>query len=268
MTNPFEYQFFIEAFLALIALSLILPFIGNRLAGKGMSMLSDTISHTALAGVAIGLALSSFPLLYSILFSVLICLVMYVLQRLFPSISEILLTMVLSFSLALAGILSSYIKGNNLESYLFGSLFTITNTQIITLGVCALAGVFYEVLLYPMLSRLDYDEKAFCAAHPKMKFLSYLDMLVTTILIAVASNITGTLLIAGFISIPVFLGYQTSRSGRGSILSSMIFSLLSGMIGLFLSYFLNLHVGGTIIITSIAISVIVLPISLVRRRCK
>jgi zinc transport system permease protein len=249
--DAFSYSFFVRGFVVLILLSLILPVIGIRLAGKGFSMISDTLSHTSLAGIALGLVIGILPVWTSIIFSLISAFLIEIIRRKLPKHQDLALTIILAFSLGLVGILSQFAPSSNFESYLFGSPFSLKTTDLIILSVVVVVGLIYEVLFYRSNMALSYDENECKANKMPVIFLSFLDTAVTSIIIAVASNMIGSLLVASFISIPVAAGLKISHSSKGSHLASVIISLISSIIGLFIAYTFSLHVGGIIVMTNI-----------------
>ncbi|MCR4562201.1 MAG: metal ABC transporter permease [Bacilli bacterium] len=252
--NPFmgfSYDFFIKAFVCIILLSLILPFIGIRLSSKGFSMVADTLSHTSLAGIAIGLAVGGMPLIYSIIFSVVCSLLIEFFRRKFPKLAEISLAIILCFALGLTGILTKFAPGNRFESYLFGSLFTVNNVEFIALIFVVIFAIVYEVLFYRSNLALSFNEDECKANGLNVILLSSIDTIVTSLVIAVACNIVGSLLITCFISVPVALALKLAKSNKGAMLIASLASIVSGIIGLFIGYAFSLHIGGSIVLTSV-----------------
>lgn len=67
MLNLFSYDFMQRAFLAVIAMSLFSPILGTFLILRRQSLMSDTLSHVSLAGVAFGLVLGLSPTLTTVI---------------------------------------------------------------------------------------------------------------------------------------------------------------------------------------------------------
>ncbi len=272
--NPFEafqYSFFLRALLVVALLSLVLPIIGVRLSSKGFSMVADTLSHTSLAGIAIGLVAGSMPLIYSIIFSIVASLLIELIRRKFPRQSEIALAIILSFSLGLTGILSKFAPASKFESYLFGSLFTVNMNEVyILIGLTAFV-ILYEVMFYRSNLAIAFNEEECKANGMNVILLSTIDTIITSVMIALASNIVGSLLVTSFISIPVAVSLKTSKSSLTCNIISAVSSLIAGFLGLFISFSFSLHVGGTIVMVNIFILLVVLlvkGISYKRKRKK
>ena len=256
--DAFSYAFFLRALAVVGILSLILPIVGVRLAGKGFSMIADTLSHTSLAGIAIGLLCGGLPMLWAIIFSVVASAIIEFIRRKFPKYAEISLAIILSFSLGLTGILGNFASSSRFESYLFGSLFTVSDQQLLVLGLVCAAAIVYEILFYRSNMLLSYNEDEAKASGKRVVLLSLLDTIVTSLVVAVASNTIGSLLVSSFISIPVACALKVGKSNLATNIFAIVFSAISSVVGLFLAYTFSLHVGGVIVMVNIFVLIVLL----------
>ena len=141
MLNLFSYDFMQRAFLAVIAMSLFSPVLGTFLILRRQSLMSDTLSHVSLSGVAFGLVLGISPTISTIVI-VFDCgrssLNTYV--RFIKAFMEIGTAILMSTGLAVSLIVMSKGKSSSsmsLDQYLFGSIVTISQEQVIGLFVIA-----------------------------------------------------------------------------------------------------------------------------------
>ena len=207
----FSSQFMIFALIGIIFVTLLLPLIGINVVTKRMSMIGDVISHTSLCGIAIGLVAGSLPILWAILASVVAGIIIEFVRTKFSKFAEISLAIVMSFAIGLTSILSTN-TGNRLESFLFGSILTLDNLDLIVLAIVfAVCAIFFVGF---------YRTNMFIAYNPQEAVVSKLPIKA--------------------------IGY----------LSSVVISFLSGFLGLVISYYANIHTGGTIVL--IATSVLIL----------
>src|SRR5690554_6595756 len=112
----FSYQFMITAFIVGILLSVVVPLIGTQVVFKRLSMTGDALSHTAIAGVAIGLIMGYNPLLFAILASVVAALLIEIIRKKFYKYSELSIAIVLSLGICVAGLLSTVAPAANFNS--------------------------------------------------------------------------------------------------------------------------------------------------------
>ena len=270
VVNPFsgfEYRYFIYAFIALILLSLILPILGIRLASKGYSMIADTLSHTSLAGIAIGIISGGLPILYAIIMSVIGAIILEIIRIKLPKYSSIGLTIILALSLGIVGIISGFVN-SNFDKYLFGSLLTISNSDLIILSIIVGIALIYEVLFKRSNMKIAYNEIEAKALGIKVNLLSLLDCVIISIAVAISCKIIGSLLVTSFISIPVVFALKSAKSSRSADFFAIFFSLITSIIGLFIGYSFNLHIGGIIVLFAILVLFISFIFDIVKSKKK
>ncbi|MBI1863918.1 metal ABC transporter permease [Candidatus Woesebacteria bacterium] len=255
MLEIFKYSFMLRALEAGIIISILAPIIGIFLVSRRLSLISDTLSHVSLAGVAIGLLLGIYPVATAIVVSILAGILIEKLRGDKNISSESTLAMFLSGGLAIAVVLISLAKGFNTDlfSYLFGSITTVTVSDlwtILILGVIILVTIslFYKDFLY-----IAFDEDGARVAGLPVKFLNILYIVLTATTVSLSMRIVGVLLIGALMVIPVVSAIQLKLSFKNTLFVSILISFVSVIIGLFASYFLNLAAGGTIVVVSLII---------------
>ncbi len=253
MLEIFQYNFMIRAFVAGIITAVIAPIIGNFLIVRRFSMVADTLSHIALAGVAVGLLTNTQPMLITIILTVFAAILIEKIRSNNKIPGETILAMFLPGGLAVAIILISLANGfnSNLFSYLFGSIATVQSAEIwpmLVLGFISLATVslFYKQLLFT-----SFDEQAAKLNGIKVKLINLLLMTLTAIAISLAMRVVGILLISALMVIPSMTGMTMGRSFKKSFIYSIVFAILAVIIGLYSAFYLNLPAGGSIVLTSL-----------------
>ena len=265
MLEIFQYDFMQRAFIAGIMIAIICSAMGTFIVLKRLSMIGDGLSHIALGGIALGLFLGVYPVISALIFSVLSALGINNLKRA-KIYGDLAIAIFFSTGLAVAVVLLSLARGFNVDlfSYLFGSILTVNEEDLImilglsilTLGAVAL---FYKELFY-----ITFDEVSARASGIPVESLNNLLVVLIAITVVVSLKIVGILLVASLLVIPVAAGLQISRNFRETILSSMVFAIFAVVIGLFISFYasiyfdINLPAGGAIVSTSIIVFLIVM----------
>ena len=263
MLDIFQYSFMVRAFEAGIAIAIIAPLIGMFLVVRRYSLLADTLAHTSLAGVAIGLLFSINPVLSAIILSVVASLGIEQLRASRRVFSESVLALFLSGSLAVAVVILSLAKGFNasLFGYLFGSISTVSQTDVWVIVALAVMVFLNVVLLYKELFFVSFDEELAQASGLPVRRLNFTIVLLAAITVALSIRIVGVLLIGALMVIPVISAIQYGRGFRATLILSVIFSLFSVLIGLFTSYYFNLASGGAIVLVALVIFLLSLAVS-------
>ena len=118
-----EFAFMRKALFLGFLLSIMIPIIGIVMVNRKTSMIGDALSHTALAGVGMGLILGFDPLLGSAIICVIAAFLIEFIRKKFPQYGDMATAVIMSTGLGIAAILSDFAPGgNSFESYLFGSI--------------------------------------------------------------------------------------------------------------------------------------------------
>lgn len=262
----FQYDFVRSAFIVGGLLALIIPLIGLTIVLKRLSMIGDALSHVALSGVAVGLILGFNPLVGAIVVSLLASLSIHYIQKNLASYEELSIAIIMSLGIGLSGVLLGFVKNpQNFNAYLFGSVVSINKTDnylSIILSIIVLAVSLYA---YREFFFIALDEKgAHLSGIPVSKYNIIL-LTLTAITVAIASRIVGALVVSSLIVLPVALAMRYARSYKMTLVLSMLFSLMFMWVGLFVSYWLDLRPGGTIVLTGVLSYLISLFISAIKR---
>ena len=252
----FNYQFMITAFIVGMLLSVVIPLIGSQVVFKRLSMTGDALSHTAIAGVAIGLILGYNPVLVAIIGSVIAALLMEVMRKKFYKYSELSIALVLSLGIGLAGLLSTIAPMANFSTYLFGSIFAITDFELnFTIGIFVFTILMFT-LFYKELMYTAYNEENAKIAGVPTRILNILFTVLTAVIVATASKIIGALIVSSLMVVPVAFALQVAKSYKTTILFAVFNSVVSTALGITVSFYLDLGPGGTIVIISIILLLI------------
>jgi len=255
MLEIFQYSFMIRAFIAGTVIGIIAPLIGSFLVTRGYALMADSLSHIALAGIAIGLLAGIYPIYTAILVSVISAVIIEYLRTRRRISGDIALAMFLYGGLATAIILISLARGFNvgLFSYLFGSITTVRSVDLWVIGSLGLATIVVVYFLYDELLYISFNEEAARVSGIPVNALNTVLVVLTAITVSLSMRIVGLLLIGALMVIPVVAAMQVAKSFITTLLYSVAFGLVSVILGLFVSYYLNLAAGGTIVAISLGL---------------
>ncbi len=263
MLEIFQFDFMQRAFIAGLAIGVIAPSIGMFLVVRRYSLMSDTLAHESLTGVAIAALAGWNPILVAVITTVVAAVGIERLRFSRNVFGESVLAIFLSGSLALSSVIFSAARGLNagLTSVLFGSITTVTPFDveiILGLAVFVIAAV---VILYPKLFSVAFDEEVATVSGISVRFYNTLIVMMAAVTVALAIRVVGALLIGALMVIPVVAALQWKLKFSHSIFLAVGFSLVSVLSGLFLSYYLDLATGGTIVLVAILIFTVSLALN-------
>ncbi len=257
MLEMFQLEFMRNAFMAGIIIALLCPCIGLFLVLKRYSMIGDTLAHSSFAGVAIGLVIGFNPLLTAFIFTTLCAIIIELLRNYYKKYSELVMSIILTFSLGLAIVLVSSGKSSaKVDSFLFGSILTVSKSDLIMIALVAVICFVGIYFLYNKLVYTTFDEEGAKVSGINTRLINYLFTLMVGATISVSIRVMGILVISSIIVVPVATAMQFKRGFGRTLFLSMLIGFIDVVLGLFLSYEYNSAPGGTIALTSVAILII------------
>lgn len=258
----FQFEFMRNAFMAGIIVSILCPIVGLFIVLRRNSMIGDTLSHSSFAGVAIGLVIGMNPILTAFLFTTFCAILIELLRGFFKKYAELVMSIVLTFSLGIAIILISTGKASGkVNSILFGSILTVTKEDLFIIAIAGVITLIILSIIYNKLIYVTFDEEGAKTAGINVKLINYIFTILVGATISLSIKIMGILVISSIIVVPVATAMQLKLNFKKTLIFSIIFGLADILLGLVLAYYLNSAAGGTIAITSITILVITLIIS-------
>lgn len=255
----FQYVFMQNALMASILISILFPIVGVFLVLKRYSMMGDTLSHASFAGVAIGLILGYNPILCAFIFTALCGLSIEFLRDYYKKYAELILVILLTFSVGIGITLVSTGKaGANVNSYLFGSILTVTKSDLLIMLVLSVVSIVTLYSLYNELLYITFDEESAKISGVKVKVINYVFALLVGATISVSLRILGILVMSSMIALPVATALQMNKGFKHTLIYSILFGFIDIILGLVISYYINCAPGGTIALTSVSVLIIVI----------
>lgn len=246
--------YLVRALLAALFLAPLCALLGVFVTARRMAFFSDTISHAALAGVALGFLLGfREPTLAMVLFSLLVAVLMFWLRENTELLTDTIMALLLSGSVALGVIILSMMKGfrAQLHSYLFGDIQLVSTQEVLGAGVISIAIAVFVFSRLNELSLITAQEDLAHVCGIQVRRLNYCFVAVLTLTVSASIRLLGVMLVTALLVIPVAAARNVSSTLRQQILLSLLAGLLSGLGGVWLSYQMDIPAGPTVVMTSI-----------------
>ena len=253
--NWLSFAFMQRALLAGLMVGMICPLMGSFLVLRNMTLIADTLSHVALAGVAVALLLGFYPLLGALAATVMAAFFVEKLRRSQELGGDLAIGVVLSGGLALGAILLSLRNLNSLDlfGFLFGNILAVTRLDLVLIWLLGSIVVVVVWLLYKPLLAVSFDEEAALARGLPVAKLNGVLMILAALTVALAMRMVGVLLISSLMVLPVAVGLRIGGSFRSFLISATAAGVISSLAGLFLAAALNLAPGGSIVLVSLGL---------------
>ncbi len=248
-------DFLLHALLAGLALALVAGPLGSFVVWRRMAYFGDTLSHSALLGVALGLLLDISPTLAVTLGCVLLAVLLVTLQQRQPLASDTLLGILAHSSLSLGLVTLSFMPEVRIDlmSYLFGDLLAVSRSDLYWILAGSAAVLVALALLWrPLLAITVHEELARVEGLPVAAIRLGL-MLLIAVVIAVAMKIVGVLLITSLLIIPAAAAQRHARTPEQMAGGASALGLLAVCGGLALSWFEDTPAGPSIVVCAAAL---------------
>ena len=250
----FEPQFMRYAFAAGAIVGVLAPTVGFFLVQRRMSLIGDGIGHVAFAGVAAGYLLGISPVLTALVASVAGAIGIEWLRARHRAAGDQALALFFYTGIAAGVVLISAAKAlnANLFAFLFGSILTVTRTDLLVVAGLGLAALALVALLYRGLLAAALDEEGARVGGVPVGLLNVALAALVGVSIAISMRVVGILLIAALMVLPVMTASRLARSVRETLALAILTSLGSVIAGLFAAYYLDLAPGGAIVLAAAA----------------
>ncbi len=264
----FGLEFMQRAMLAAMFTGLAAPAIGTYLVQRRLALMGDGIGHVAVTGVALGLLTGYSPTWTAIVVAILGAVLIEIIRERGNTNGDLALALLFYGGLA-GGVLLTGLGGQratDLQQYLFGSITTISNADVVATMVLAAFVIVVGVGLAPQLFAVAQDPEFARVAGLRIRVYNVLVAVLAAVSVTVAMRTVGLLLVSALMVVPVATAQQLSRSFRSTLVAAMLLGLLASVGGLvisaFASYRANVAPGPTIVMLSLACFMVTWPLGI------
>lgn len=247
-------EFFQRALIGGALIAITAPLMGLFLVLRRLAMIGDTLSHVSIAGVALGFLINVYPVAVGLVFAIVASFAIEALRRTYRTFAELSIAIIMSGGIALASILFTLGKGFNLNvnSYLFGSIYTLDYTDLAVIALVTAVVLLVVLLLRKELFLLTFDEDAASVSGLPVRYFNILISILTALVISASIKIVGALLVSALLTIPAACGLALARSFRQAIALVVVIGEIAVVGGLWAAGVWNLAPGGTVVLLLIA----------------
>ncbi|MBP3284607.1 MAG: metal ABC transporter permease [Clostridia bacterium] len=252
---PFEwtrYDFMKNAFLATLLIGILFGFLGSMVVNQKMAFFSEALGHSALTGIGIGAVLGvSNSLVSMILFAIFMSLAIWFVEKKNTMSTDTIIGTISSIAIALGLVLMS--QGGNFNkysSYLIGDVLSITTNEIVMLFVTLIATIAFWSILFNKLVLAGVNSAIANSRKIKSDWINLIFIVLVAVVVMISIKWVGILIINSLLILPAATARNVARNMKQYTLLSVIFSVVSCLLGLVLSYYIDAAAGATIVLVS------------------
>ena len=251
----FQYPFVRYALIVGVLIALCSSLLGVTLVLKRFSFIGDGLSHVAFGAMAVASVLNFTNNMIFILPVTVICAVLLLRTGQNTKIKgDAAVAMISVGALAIGYLLMNlFSTGPNLSgdvcSTLFGStsILTLTKGQVVLCSVLSVIVVAIFIIFYQKIFCVTFDETFAKATGMKTDFYNLLIAVITAVIIVLAMNLVGSLLISALVIFPALSAMRVYKTFFSVTICSVVLSVLCAVIGILLSILAGTPVGSTIV---------------------
>ena len=255
MWEVLQYSFVQNALMASVLVSVLCGIIGTYIVARRLVFIGGGIAHSSLGGVGLGAYCGFSPILGAMLFALGSAIAIKGLshRREVREDSAIALLWTIGMSI---GILFSYLSPGfmpELQSYLFGSILTVTTSDLWSLLILTLlVAVVFTVFYHPILS-VAFDNEYARSQRLPVDTIEYVLVTLVALSIVCSLRLVGIVMVIALLSIPQMTANLFTSKFKLMVFLSAALCLTGCLGGLSLSYFLNVPSGASIIFVSVLV---------------
>ncbi|WP_286312208.1 metal ABC transporter permease [Romboutsia ilealis] len=252
---PFEwaqYDFMKNALLGVLLVTPMFGILGTMVVNNKMSFFSDALGHSALTGIAVGVMLGVDNTLVSMLaFSILLTIAIINVKNAKTASVDTIIGVFSSSAVALGIVILSYNGGfNKYSAYLIGDLLSISNNDIFMLIISFIAVLLIWFTCFNKFLLVSINHTFARSRGINVKFYEYVFTILVAIIVTISIQWVGILVISSMMILPAASARNISNNIRQYHIYSISIAVISGILGLFLSYHFGCATGATIVLIS------------------
>ena len=266
--EPFQFEFFRNGMMTAVLVGALCGVIGVYIVLRGMSYIGHGLSHAIFGGAVVTYVMAwNFYIgagLWGFLAAVLIN--QTVRRTRIPADAAIGVITTASFAIGVA-LISRYRRfTRSFDAALFGNILGVTTQDVLVVAAVTLAVLVIVFFIYRQLLFTTFDAEVAQVYGVRTEWIDTLFSLILAAALIVSMQILGVTLIAAALVIPAITARLLTDSFNRMMVLSTLIGILTGAVGLYLSYYIDIASGASIVLVQTLLFALALWISLVQKR--
>lgn len=255
---PFDflkYDFMKNALIAVILITPLFAKVGTMIVSSRLAFFSDALGHSALCGIALGSLTGLLnPEISMIIFAVAFSVLLYYVKEKDKSSEDTLISVLSSFAIALGLVILSKNGGfSKYSNFLVGDILSVNKSDIIFLFLIYIVVSIIWHNIYNKLLIISINSSMAKSKNIDVRLYENIFLILVAVIVTVSIRWVGILMINALLIIPCAAAKNIAKNMRSYQIISVLLGLISGVLGLFVSYGLNTAAGPSICIIAVII---------------
>ena len=258
IVEPFTYSFMVRGLLAVLIVGIVCPVLGTYVVLRGMAFFGDALAHIILPGIVIASFLG-WPLgLGALIVGIGAALGIGRLSSrgLIKEDTSIGVIFAGGFALGVALLSATRSYTTDLAHFLFGNLLGVSNTDLLLSGGLGTVVLLVVFLFYKELLVQNFDPTLAFTLRLPSEFLRYLLLVLIAVTIVVSLQTVGVALVVAMLVTPAASASLLTRRLPYMMISAATIGSISGVVGLYFSFYVNIASGPAVVLTATLIFIL------------
>lgn len=255
-----QYDFMKNALLAVLIITPLFGILGTMIVNNKMAFFSDALGHSALTGMAVGMLLGiTDASLSMVIFAIAFALLLNQIKHSGIVANDTVISVFSSLSTAIGLVILS--RGGNFSKYsalLVGDILSISPAEIFRLLLAFAATLLFWFLAFNKLHAVSLNASLAKSKRVPVRLIDHAFAVLIAVIVMLSIQWVGVLIINALLILPAAAARNISANIREYHLFSLMFSVFSGILGLVLSYHLDMAAGPMIVVIAALIFFITL----------
>jgi manganese/iron transport system permease protein len=256
LLTPLNYSFMVRGLTAAVLTGIVCAVIGVYVVVRGMAFFGDALAHSILPGVAVGYLLTDGarePLFWwgtgtAVVVSLVIGAVSKGARIKQDTAIGIIFAGMFALGIAIISTVKSYTV--DLTHFLFGDVLGVSGNQLITIAVFSALILILVIAFYKEFLVMTFDPTLAATLRIPTRVFEYLQLVLIALTVAVSFQAVGVALMVAMLITPAAAAYLLTKRLPIMMILAAIIASASGVIGLYLSYYINVASGPAIVLVA------------------
>ena len=256
LITPLNYSFMVRGLSAAVLTGIVCAVVGVYVVVRGMAFFGDALAHSILPGVAVGYLVtggSREPLFWwgtgtAVLVSLAIGAVSKGARIKQDTAIGIIFAGMFALGIAIISTVKSYTV--DLTHFLFGDVLGVSGNQLLLIGVFSALILLLVIAFYKEFLVLTFDPTLAATLRIPVRTFEYLQLVLIALTIAVSFQAVGVALMVAMLVTPAAAAYLLTKRLPVMMILAAVIASASGVIGLYLSYYVNVASGPAIVVVA------------------
>jgi zinc transport system permease protein len=250
---PFEWTdhtFMKNALIAVILVTPIFGLLGTMIVNNKMAFFSDSLGHSALTGIAIGVVIGLHDPVFSMIgFSLILAISITMIKNKSTGSTDTIIGVFSSTAIAAGIVLLSRGGGfTKYTTYLIGDILSISPAEILMLFIVLIVIIIIWIIIFNRLLLISINQSLAGSRGVNVLLIDIIFTIIMAIIVSISIQWIGILIINSLLILPAASSRNISGNIRQYHFFSVLFAVISGITGLIVSYYLGTATGATIVL--------------------